>query len=77
MLDQGATTFWETMGGWHTFEKAGNRHGSCRLPAKRSGLCFFVAMFLRAIIPLIPGCATAAVLLHVGLLRMGSIQNTD
>ncbi len=24
MLDQGATTFWETMGGWHAFEDAGS-----------------------------------------------------
>lgn len=24
MLDQGATTFWETMGGWHSFENAGS-----------------------------------------------------
>jgi hypothetical protein len=24
MLDQGATTFWETTGGWHSFENAGS-----------------------------------------------------
>ena len=33
MLDTGATTFWETLGGWHTFENAGSLcHGWSAMP---------------------------------------------
>jgi hypothetical protein len=33
MLDTGTTTFWETMGGWKTFENAGSLcHGWSAMP---------------------------------------------
>jgi len=41
------------------------------------GLFFFIAMFLSPIAQLIPSCATAAALLYVGILMMGSVKNID
>ena len=53
---------------------AGGRTG---LTAVFCGAFFFVAMFLSPIAQLVPGCATAAVLIYVGLLMMASIKNID
>ena len=41
------------------------------------GIFFFIAMFLSPIAQLIPNCATAAALLYVGILMMGSVKNID
>lgn len=38
---------------------------------------FFIAMFLSPIAQLVPGCATAAALIYVGILMMGSIKNIN
>lgn len=64
------TTFSEVNAG----VAAGGRTG---LTAVFSGLFFFVAMFLSPIAQLIPSCATAAALLYVGILMMGSVKNID
>ena len=53
---------------------AGGRTG---LTAVFCGGFFFVAMFLSPIAQLIPGCATAAALIYVGLLMMASVRNID
>lgn len=53
---------------------AGGRTG---LTAVFCGAFFFVAMFLSPIAQLIPGCATAAALIYVGILMMGSVKNID
>lgn len=62
------TTFSEVNAG----VAAGGRTG---LTSVFCGLFFFVAMFLSPIAQLIPGCATAAALIYVGFLMMGSIKN--
>lgn len=41
------------------------------------GVLFFAAMFLSPIAQLIPMCATAAALIYVGVLMMGSVKNID
>ena len=64
------TTFSEVNAG----VAAGGRTG---LTAVFCGLGFFVAMFLSPIAQLIPSCATAAALIYVGLLMMGSIKNVN
>ncbi|MBE6792204.1 MAG: NCS2 family permease [Ruminococcaceae bacterium] len=64
------TTFSEVNAG----VAAGGRTG---LTAIFCGICFFVAMFLSPIAQLIPGCATAAVLIYVGFLMMGSVKDID
>lgn len=38
---------------------------------------FFISMFLSPITMLVPGCATAAVLIYVGVLMMGNVKNID
>lgn len=38
---------------------------------------FFVAMFLTPLAQIIPGCATAAALIYVGVLMMGSVKDID
>ncbi|MBR4082271.1 MAG: NCS2 family permease [Clostridia bacterium] len=38
---------------------------------------FFVAMFLSPIAQLVPGCATAAALIYVGVLMMGCVRDID
>ena len=38
---------------------------------------FFITMFLSPIASLIPGCATAAVLIFVGVLMMGAVLKID
>lgn len=64
------TTFSEVNAG----VAAGGRTG---LTSVFCGLFFFIAMFLSPIAQLIPGCATAAALIYVGILMMGSIKNID
>ena len=53
---------------------AGGRTG---LTSVFSGMFFFVAMFLSPIAQLIPGCTTAAALIYVGFLMLGSVKNID
>ena len=64
------TTFSEVNAG----VAAGGRTG---LTSVFCGLFFFIAMFLSPIAQLIPGCATAAALIYVGILMMASIKNID
>ena len=62
------TTFSEVNAG----VAAGGRTG---LTSVFCSLFFFVAMFLSPIAQLIPGCTTAAALIYVGFLMMGSVEN--
>ena len=64
------TTFSEVNAG----VAAGGRTG---LTSVFCGLFFFIAMFLSPIAQLVPGCATAAALIYVGLLMIGSIKKID
>lgn len=64
------TTFSEVNAG----VAAGGRTG---LTSVFCGIFFFIAMFLSPIAQLIPGCATAAALIYVGLLMMASVKNLD
>lgn len=64
------TTFSEVNAG----VAAGGRTG---LTSVFCGIFFLIAMFLSPIAQLIPGCATAATLVYVGLLMMSSIKNID
>ncbi|MBQ8345057.1 MAG: NCS2 family permease [Clostridia bacterium] len=64
------TTFSEVNAG----VAAGGRTG---LTSVFCGLFFFIAMFLSPIAQLVPGCATAAALIYVGILMMASIKNID
>lgn len=64
------TTFSEVNAG----VAAGGRTG---LTSVFCGAFFFIAMFLSPIAQLVPGCATAAALIYVGLLMMASIKNID
>ena len=62
------TTFSEVNAG----VAAGGRTG---LTSVFCGIFFFVAMFLSPIAQLIPGCATAAALIYVGLLMVAAVKN--
>ncbi len=62
------TTFSEVNAG----VAAGGRTG---LTSLFCGLFFFVAMFLSPIAQLIPSCTTAAALIYVGFLMIGSVKN--
>ena len=42
-----------------------------------TGALFFIAMFLSPVAALIPGCATAAALIYVGVLMMNCVRNID
>lgn len=64
------TTFSEVTAG----VAAGGRTG---LTSVFCGGFFFVAMFLSPVTQLVPGCATAAALIYVGVLMPGSVKNTD
>lgn len=64
------TTFSEVNAG----VAAGGRTG---LTSVFCGAFFFIAMFLSPIAQLVPGCATAAALIYVGILMMASIKNID
>ena len=64
------TTFSEVNAG----VAAGGRTG---LTSLFCGLFFFIAMFFSPIVQLVPACATAAVLIFVGILMMGSVRKID
>ena len=64
------TTFVESSAG----VAEGGRTG---LSAIVTGALFFVAMFLSPIAALIPGCATAAALIYVGVLMMNCVKNIE
>ncbi len=64
------TTFSEVNAG----VAAGGRTG---LTSVFCGIFFFIAMFLSPVAQLVPGCATAAALIYVGILMMGSVKNID
>ena len=64
------TTFVESSSG----VAEGGRTG---LSAFTTGCLFFIAMFLSPIAALIPGCATAAALIYVGVLMMGGVAGID
>ena len=64
------TTFSEVNAG----VAAGGRTG---LTSVFCGMFFFIAMFLSPIAQLVPGCATAAALIYVGLLMAGAVKNID
>ncbi len=42
-----------------------------------TAICFCIAMFLSPVAQLIPGCATAAALIYVGVLMLGGLRNID
>ncbi len=42
-----------------------------------TAICFFFAMFLSPLARIIPGCATAAALIWVGVLMMSSVKDVD
>ena len=64
------TTFVEASAG----VAAGGRTG---MAAMVTGALFFIAMFLSPIAQLVPGCATAAALIYVGVLMMGCVKEID
>ena len=64
------TTFSEVNAG----VAAGGRTG---LTSVFCGIFFFIAMFLSPIAQLVPSCATAAALIYVGVLMLGSVKNID
>ena len=64
------TTFSEVNAG----VAAGGRTG---LTSVFCGIFFFLAMFLSPIAQLIPSCTTAAALIYVGFLMLGSVKNID
>ena len=64
------TTFSEVNAG----VAAGGRTG---LTSVFCGIFFFIAMFLSPIAQLVPSCATAAALIYVGVLMLGSVKNVD
>ena len=51
--------------------------GRTGLTAFTTGALFFIAMFLSPVAALIPGCATAAALVYVGVLMMGCVTEID
>lgn len=51
--------------------------GRTGLTAISTGVLFFIAMFLSPIARLIPGCATAAALIFVGILMMNCVREID
>ncbi len=51
--------------------------GKTGLSSIVTGALFCVAMFLSPVASLIPGCATAAALVYVGVLMMNSVRNID
>ncbi|MGN7385119.1 Guanine/hypoxanthine permease PbuO [Chlamydia abortus] len=51
--------------------------GRTGLTAVSTGICFLLALFLAPVVALIPGSATAAALIIVGLLMMQSVKEID
>ena len=64
------TTFVESSSG----VAAGGKTGFTALV---TGVCFILAMFLSPIAQLVPGCATAAALIWVGVLMMSGVKNIE
>ena len=64
------TTFVESSAG----VAEGGRTG---LSSMFTALFFFIAMFLSPVAQLIPGCATAAALIYVGVLMMACVKEID
>ena len=64
------TTFVESSSG----VAEGGRTG---LTAVFTALFFFIAMFLAPVAALIPGCATAAALIYVGILMISGVKNIE
>ncbi len=64
------TTFVESSAG----VAEGGRTG---LSSMVTGALFFVAMFFSPLAELVPGCATAAALIYVGVLMMNSVRDID
>lgn len=64
------TTFVESSAG----VAEGGRTG---LAAVFTAILFFIAMFLAPVAALIPSCATAAALIYVGILMIGSVKNIE
>lgn len=51
--------------------------GKTGLAAMVTGALFFISMFLSPIAKLVPGCATAAALIYVGIMMMNCARNID
>lgn len=51
--------------------------GRTGLAAMATAVLFFIAMFLSPVASLIPGCATAAALIYVGVLMMACVKNIN
>lgn len=51
--------------------------GRTGLTSMSTAFFFFVAMFLAPLAQLVPGCATAAALIYVGVLMMSCVRNID
>lgn len=51
--------------------------GRTGLSAMSTAVMFFIAMFLSPVASLIPGCATAAALIYVGVLMMNCVKSID
>ncbi len=51
--------------------------GKTGMAAMVTGALFFVSMFLSPIAMLVPGCATAAALIYVGIMMMNCARNID
>ncbi len=64
------TTFVESSAG----VAEGGRTG---LSSMVTGALFFIAMFFSPVAALVPGCATAAALIYVGVLMMNCVRNID
>ena len=51
--------------------------GRTGLSSMVTGALFFIAMFFSPVAALVPGCATAAALIYVGVLMMNCVRNID
>jgi AGZA family xanthine/uracil permease-like MFS transporter len=51
--------------------------GRTGLASMATAVCFFIAMFLSPVAQLIPGCATAAALIYVGVLMMNCVRDIE
>ena len=51
--------------------------GKTGMAAMVTGALFFISMFLSPIAKLVPGCATAAALIYVGIMMMNCARNID
>jgi len=51
--------------------------GRTGLTSVTTGICFLLALFLSPLVALVPGSATAAALVIVGVLMMSSVKNID